>query len=654
MKAKKLLAFLPVAAMIALVLMSGCTAPKYEKTTIDVYYNTGNTTRETACLLLKESIEALDVDGDGKAGDIKINVETVQWAEYLDQLGDRDKIAAYVLDWGPDYADPDPYIVQYLACNVGGTYAYWNSYNNSVVNSWIADAAASPDKMERAALYAQVEAQAAADAAFIPLYQALAIRTERDEVDGFSYNPMFGTNDLYFMRSKNAATQNNVSTIVKEWFGAPQYLDPGIDYENAGGEILANVYENLITYEGYWQKADAFMPLLAESMPVWNEAGDQCNISIRSGITFHDGTPFNASSVKYSWDRAVIINDPDGPNWLWGGFAKGGPDYMDSNGTDADVVKFMKGADGDISTPDQFVTVVNENMVTVTLDAPYVPFESIMAYTIAAVISPTFDMKNYGNVTFTGNFWADAETAMKTEALASPGYMADHTCGTGPYELVVWNKGTNLVLKAYDDYWGGVDPVTFAPRGASWTPSITSVNIVQNDETSSRVASIAAGDADIIIINAADAQLVTKEEGAFATWGDASNEVYPKVNVTVGLPSWSVVSLFLNHALEPFDDLNARLGVAYAFPYDKFITQAVRGHGIPMHGTIPKGMFGQTDAFPYVYDAAKAIDYFKAAGVGMPEEEAGISLVDFNAGLFFPLALALGMIVTNVSLRRRK
>ncbi|MHA1167387.1 MAG: ABC transporter substrate-binding protein [Candidatus Hodarchaeales archaeon] len=600
---KRKIAILIIAGILIPVLASSAAPAKPgANTSIDIYYNTGNSTRETACLLLKESIEALDIDGDGVAGDIEIVVKNLAWADYLDQLGDRDKIAMYVLGWGPDYADPDDYIVPFLGGNTGGTYAYWNSYNNSDINAWIEAASRTSDVSAREAYYARIEAQAAQDVAFVPLYQANDIRVERDEVDGYVYNPMTTSgNDLFYLLSKSAATGTDVNTIVKESFGGPQYLDPGIDYESAGGEVIQNIYETLITFKDYW-KPDEFMPLLASSMPIWNEAGDSCNISLKTGVTFHDGTPFNASCVKYSFDRAVIIDDPDGPNWMWGGFALGGSTYMGSNGTEADVMTFVNGPDGDPATPDQFTRVVNETCIQITLDFPYTAFESILAYTMAAIISPTFDMAHLSGITDATNM----TESMILQAKADPGYMANHTCGTGPYELVEWEHLSHVEMASYGSYHGNI-------------PSISNVTIVRNDETGSRVLSIATGTADIITMNAAENKLVSYESGDFDTWGDPANEVYDGVNVTVGLPSWSVVSLFMNHALEPFDDVNARLGVAYAFPYDQFIETALRGHGSPMHGTIPAGMFGHVDAFPYEYNATKAIEYFKAAGIGMPE-----------------------------------
>ena len=49
-------------------------------------------------------------------------------------------------------------------------------------------------------------------------------------------------------------------------FGGPETLDPALAYETAGGEIIQNVYETLVFYDG--ANTDKFVPQLAESWEV--------------------------------------------------------------------------------------------------------------------------------------------------------------------------------------------------------------------------------------------------------------------------------------------------------------------------------------------------------------------------------------------------
>ena len=59
------------------------------------------------------------------------------------------------------------------------------------------------------------------------------------------------------------------------------------------------------------------MPILAES---WSYAvRTPSNFKLRQGITFHNGEPFNAASVKFSIDRLL---DPEMKSPLTGGWPK--------------------------------------------------------------------------------------------------------------------------------------------------------------------------------------------------------------------------------------------------------------------------------------------------------------------------------------------
>jgi peptide/nickel transport system substrate-binding protein len=61
-------------------------------------------------------------------------------------------------------------------------------------------------------------------------------------------------------------TSKDPTTFVAVSFGEPDLLDPALDYETAGGEVLQNVYETLVTYKG--NSLSEFEPLLAESFEV--------------------------------------------------------------------------------------------------------------------------------------------------------------------------------------------------------------------------------------------------------------------------------------------------------------------------------------------------------------------------------------------------
>ena len=63
---------------------------------------------------------------------------------------------------------------------------------------------------------------------------------------------------------------------------------------------MLNVCEPLL----WMATATEFYPGLAESWEV-SDDGLTYTFKLKQGVTFHDGTPFNADAVKFTYDRVV-------------------------------------------------------------------------------------------------------------------------------------------------------------------------------------------------------------------------------------------------------------------------------------------------------------------------------------------------------------
>jgi len=79
----------------------------------------------------------------------------------------------------------------------------------------------------------------------------------------------------------------------------PDSLDPTMAAASIGEVVHYNVLEGLVKIE----ESGAVAPLLAES---WNQDpdGKAVTFRLRKGVRFHDGAPFDASAVKFSFERA--------------------------------------------------------------------------------------------------------------------------------------------------------------------------------------------------------------------------------------------------------------------------------------------------------------------------------------------------------------
>jgi peptide/nickel transport system substrate-binding protein len=83
-------------------------------------------------------------------------------------------------------------------------------------------------------------------------------------------------------------------------FDVDDTLDPQVTNFDSTIRITLNVCEPLV-----WEpEPGKFVPGLADSWDISPDA-KQYTFKLKKGVKFHDGTPFNAEAVKYTFDRVV-------------------------------------------------------------------------------------------------------------------------------------------------------------------------------------------------------------------------------------------------------------------------------------------------------------------------------------------------------------
>lgn len=181
--------------------------------------------------------------------------------------------------------------------------------------------------------------------------------------------------------------------------------DPDVYYSGNGLAITTNVYEGLVQYEPGNHEEAVIAPLLAESWEV-NDAFTEYTFALRQGVTFHDGTPFDASAVQASFDRRAAVD--------------AGPAYMVEDVSD--------------------VQEIDPYTVKVVLSQPNSAFLDYLASPYGPrMMSPTVLAEQAGN-----DF---AQT-----------YLSTHDAGTGPYQLTEAAVGERYELTYFEQYWGGTVP----------------------------------------------------------------------------------------------------------------------------------------------------------------------------------------------------
>lgn len=341
-------------------------------------------------------------------------------------------------------------------------------------------------------------------------------------------------------------------------FGAsadPASLDPAFAQDGETFRVSRQIFEGLVgTEPGTPDPA----PLLAES---WETSEDSLSytFALKEGVTFHDGTPFNAEAVCANFDR-----------WYnWEGLAA----------SEALGYYYNKLFKGYASSPDAAVydscTPDGDASVTVALKKPFAGF-------IAALSLPAFGMQS---PTALAEYNAD-EVGGTAEAPTLSEYAMGHPVGTGPYKFDEWAPGEQLTLSSYEDYWGDagqIDEIIFR---------------VIDDPTARRQA-LESGSIDgYDLVGPADTAAL--EEDGYTM---------------VSRPPFTILYLAFNQAVEELQDPTVREALSYAIDKDALISQVLPEGTEKATQFMPPSVNGwNADVTTYDYDPEKAKELLAEAG----------------------------------------
>jgi peptide/nickel transport system substrate-binding protein len=181
------------------------------------------------------------------------------------------------------------------------------------------------------------------------------------------------------------------TTLVLAVAEEPAALNPLAGYAPNGA---AKIFDGLVEHE----ENRSLRPALADALPEPAADGRSWTVRLRPGVTFSDGTPFEAQDVVATY-QAVL--DPARESPVRQRFA------------------MLAG-----------VTALDASTVRFDLTAPYSPFPELLVLGI-----------------------------LPSEALAAP-ELPDPPVGTGPYRLTEWRRGTSMVLEANESYYDGAPAIT--------------------------------------------------------------------------------------------------------------------------------------------------------------------------------------------------
>ena len=385
----------------------------------------------------------------------------------------------------------------------------------------------------------------------------------------------------------------NPDTLVEERSVAPGEggYDPARSWDDGANPIMENVYETLVTWDG--RNASNFIPWLATSLPDVSPDGLVYTFHLRQGIMFQDGTPFNATAVKFSLDRAILMNVADGSQFLIAPnetmAIKGGPRYFN-----AETVSNYNATEAKIYLAQNGVKVIDLYTVQITLEHPYAAVIATMAFSVTGIVSPSY---------VTANCPGSAEMPGVMPGIPCD-FMTNHAMGTGPWKLVEVTPKVRVVLERFDGYWGGPNHTGPAKLKRYIVNYVT--------EVGTRELDLFSGTADTIELRGPNAfDIIDKN-----AWLNNHQIVPLRPGIRVWTaPTIAIYQITLNPRIKPLDNVLFRQGLSYAFDYNTYITQALNGFAVRLDSLVPPGMFGYDPTVPsYTYDIAKAKALFQQVG----------------------------------------
>ncbi|MFY9813207.1 MAG: ABC transporter substrate-binding protein [Dehalococcoidales bacterium] len=164
--------------------------------TMTLAYNSGNTTRQTACDILAADINALNPK-------FHVTSAAQQWSSYASQW-DAQLLPVFVVGWLADYLDASDFIEPFMSTT--GAYSQAQGYGNATTDALINAAAVETNTAKRQADYDQLSTQYYNDCPGVMIEQPTVNRYMRSWVKGFFYNPAEVTDigcDLYYLSKGN-------------------------------------------------------------------------------------------------------------------------------------------------------------------------------------------------------------------------------------------------------------------------------------------------------------------------------------------------------------------------------------------------------------------------------------------------------------------
>ncbi|HHW7570982.1 TPA: ABC transporter substrate-binding protein [Mannheimia haemolytica] len=330
---------------------------------------------------------------------------------------------------------------------------------------------------------------------------------------------------------------------------SPSALSPVLSTDGASFDVNARpIYNKLTDFE---DGTTNVIPSLAEKWDI-SEDGKTYTFHLRKGVKFHENKEFKPSRELNADDVVFSINRQLDPNHPFHKVSGGNYEYFIGMDMQNVIDKVEK---------------VDDYTVKFSLKVPNAPFVANLAMEFASIFS--------------------AEYADKMLKAGTPEKIDTNPIGSGPFQLVDYQKDSSVRYKAFEHYWQGkakLDRLVF-----SITP-----------DASVRLAKLQKGECHAMPYpNPADIENLKK---------DPNIEVMSQSGMNIGY-------LALNKDIKPLDNQKVRQALNFAVNKQAIVDAVYQGAGQVAKNPIPPTMWSYNDEIKdYDYNPEKAKALLKEAG----------------------------------------
>jgi len=443
---------------------------------IQMLYNQGNTVRQTVSEILASNLSKVNEK-------FQVEVLGLPWPAYL-AAQRAGQIPIMTAGWQEDIHDPHNWYQPYTT----GSYGSRQHLPDDLIakiRPLLEAGVAETDSAKRSKTYFELNQLYYDNVIGFPLVLATTHNFEQAWVQGRILNPIYsGINFSTIFKAEGAP---NPATFTEAVIGDIIDLDPALAYDTSSGEVIQNVYETLVFYDG--SRTDKFVPKLAESYDI-SADGLTYTFKIRKDVKFHSGNVMTPSDVAYSLQRGILQGGYVSPQFLLAEpiFGVGIDDIsllVDDTGAMADDRATLIAADAvKLKSACETVkaAIVADDAagtVTMKLKQPWGPLLATISQTWGSILEQKWVVSNAGwdgSCDTWQNFYASTTEDDSIDKVAN---------GTGPFKLDHWTPTEEIVLTKNADYWGEA-------------PKLDRVVRLVIDEFGTRFAMLQAGDADYI------------------------------------------------------------------------------------------------------------------------------------------------------------